>query len=78
MIEQSILINYIKLGYPQQNAYVKRYRRTIHYDWLNQELFTDLDQIRKQTKDWSHHYNNARLNMHSSSSTLTQKLNQAV
>ncbi|QCB32062.1 hypothetical protein E5677_06945 [Psychrobacter sp. PAMC27889] len=50
----------------------------MRYDWLNQELFTDLDRVRKQTKDWLHHYNNARLNMHSSSSTLTQKLDQAV
>ena len=45
-IEKGILIGYIESGNPQQNAYVKRYNRTMRYDWLNQELFTDLDQVR--------------------------------
>ena len=46
VIEKGILIGYIEPGNPQQNAYVKHYNRTMRYDWLNQELFTDLHQVR--------------------------------
>ena len=48
VLDQGITISYIEPGNPQQNSYVERYNRTMHYDWLNQELFTDLDQVRKQ------------------------------
>lgn len=42
-LDQGITISYIESGNPQQNAYVERYKRTMRYDWLSQELFTDLD-----------------------------------
>ena len=48
VLDHGITISYIEPGNPQQNSYVERYNRTMHYDWLNQELFTDLDQVRKQ------------------------------
>ncbi|MBP2281140.1 transposase InsO family protein [Psychrobacter sp. PL19] len=50
--EQSITLKCIEPGNPQQNAYVERYNRTMRYDWLNQELFTNLDQVRQQAEAW--------------------------
>ena len=76
-IEQGIVISYIEPGNPQQNAYVERYNRTMRYDWLNQELFTTLDQVRQQAEDWLYHYNNERPNMGNGGFTPIQKLNHA-
>ena len=45
--QQRITISYIEPGNPQQNAYVERFNRTMRYDWLNQELFDNLDQVRQ-------------------------------
>lgn len=30
----------------------------MRYDWLNQELFTTLDQVREQAEAWLYYYNN--------------------
>lgn len=76
-VNQGILISYIEPGNPQQNAYVERYNRTMRYDWLNQELFTDLDQVRQQAEDWLYHYNYERPNMGNGGFTPIQKLNHA-
>ena len=76
-IEQGITISYIEPGNPQQNAYVERYNRTMRYDWLNQELFTDLDQVREQAEAWLYHYNYERPNMGNNGFTPMQKLNHA-
>lgn len=76
-LDQGITITYIEPGKPQQNAYVERYNRTMRYDWLNQKLFTDLDQVRQQAEDWLYHYNNQRPNMGNGGFTPIQKLNHA-
>lgn len=76
--QQDILLSYIELGNPQQNAHVERFNRTIKYDWLNQELFdNNLEQVRQQAKDWLCHYNNKRPSMGDGGFTLIKKLNQA-
>ena len=62
-IEQDITISYIEPSNRQQNAYVERYNRTMRYDWLNQEVFTTLDQVRQQAEAWLYYYNNERPNM---------------
>ena len=76
-LEQGITISYIEPGNPQQNAYVERYNRTMRYDWLNQELFTDLYQVRQQAEAWLYHYNNEHPNMGNGGFTPIQKLNRA-
>lgn len=48
--KQDIVIEYIEPGNPQQNAYVERFNKTVRYDWLNQELFDNLDQVRQQAE----------------------------
>ena len=75
--DQGITISCIEPGNPQQNAYVERFNRTMRYDWLNQELFTDLDQVRQQVEDWLYHYNHERPNMGNGGFTPIQKLNYA-
>ena len=75
--DQGIILSYIEPGNPQQNAYVERYNRTMRYDWLNQELFTNLGQVRQQAEVWLYHYNNERPNMGNGGFTPIQKLNQA-
>lgn len=40
-----IRVEYIQPGNPQQNAYVKRYNRTIRYSWFSKYLFYTLDEV---------------------------------
>ena len=75
--KQGIVIEYIEPGNPQQNAYVERFNKTVLYDWLNQELFDSLDQVRHQAEAWLYHYNNERPNMGNGGFTPIQKLNMA-
>jgi len=49
----------------------------MRYDWLKQELFTDLDQVRQQAEDWLYHYNHERPNMGNGDFTPIYKLNHA-
>ena len=41
--EQEIIIEYIESVNPQKNGFVKSFNKTVRYDWLNQELFDNLD-----------------------------------
>lgn len=75
--QQGITISYIEPGNSQQNAYVERFNRTMRYDWLNQELFDNLEQIRTQAENWLYHYNHERSNIGNGGFTPIQKLNQA-
>ena len=75
--QQGIILSYIEPGNPQQNAYVERFNRTMRYDWLNQELFDHLEQVRAQAENWLYHYNHKRPNMGNGGFTPIQKLNQA-
>jgi len=45
--KQGIVIEYIEPGNPQQDAYVEPFSKTVRYDWLNQELFDSLDQVKQ-------------------------------
>ena len=38
-------IAYIQPSNPQQNAYVERFNRTVRYDWLNQDIFYDIEEV---------------------------------
>jgi putative transposase len=54
---------YIQPGKPYQNGYVERYNRTVRYDWLNQHLFTSLEEVQEFATAWLWSYNNERPNM---------------
>jgi putative transposase len=73
----AIVIQYIQPGNPQQNAYVERYNRTVRYDWLNQHLFTSVQEVQYYATKWLWHYNNERPNMALGGFTPKQKLLQA-
>ena len=64
--KQEITLEYIQPSNPQrpskattpqgeargQNAYIERYNRTVRYDWLNQDLFHSLDEVRDHATKW--------------------------
>jgi len=54
---------FLQLGQPQQNAYVERYNRTVHYDWLAHHLFETLDEIQEFATNWLWTYNHDRPNV---------------
>jgi putative transposase len=49
----------------------------MRYGLLNQELFTDLDQVRQQAENWLYHYTHERSDMGNGDFTPIQKFNQA-
>ena len=56
-------MEYIQPGRQQQNAYIERFNRTVHYDWLAQELFDTIDVAQVQAPRGIWHYNHERSNM---------------
>lgn len=63
VIKHQILLLFTQPGNPQQNAYVERYNRTVRYDWLNQYLFSTIDEVQEFATRWLWSYNNERPNM---------------
>lgn len=59
----SIELEYIQPGKPQQNAYVERFNRTVRYEWLSQDHWSDLDEVRDYATRWMWKYNHDRPNM---------------
>jgi putative transposase len=74
---QEIIICYIQPGNPQQNAYIERFNRTVRYDWLNQDIFTTIEEVQEKATRWLWHYNNERPNMALGGITPKQKLRRA-
>jgi len=70
----SIELDYIQPGKPQQNAYIERYNRTVRYDWLNQHLFDNIEQVQAHATRWLWIYNNMRPNMGLGGITPKQQL----
>ena len=71
---QGVTILYIQPGNPQQNAYIERFNRTVRYDWLNQDIFTTIEEVREKATQWLWHYNHERPNMALGGITPKQKL----
>ena len=61
--EQKIKLIYTQPGNPQQNAYVERFNRTVRYDYLNQDIFTNIQEVQDKSTKWLWHYNHERPNM---------------
>jgi len=75
---KSIKLLFIQPGNPQQNAYVERYNRTVRYDWLNQYLFSNIQEVQEFATKWLWSYNNERPNMAIGGITPMQKLEMVV
>ena len=64
----------------RQNAYIERFNRTVRYDYLNQDIFTNIQEVQDKSTKWLWHYNHERPNMALGGITPYQKrmmLNQA-
>lgn len=72
--KHKITLLFIQPGKPQQNAYVERYNRTVRYDWLNQYIFTTIEEVQEAATRWLWTYNNERPNMALGGITPMQKL----
>lgn len=72
--EQSIALDHIQPGNPQQNAYVERYNRTVRYDWLAQYAFDTIEEVQDSATRWLWIYNNERPNTAIGGITPRQKL----
>jgi putative transposase len=72
--KRGILLEYTQPGNPQQNAYIERFNRTVRYDWLNQDIFSSIEEVQDRATNWLWHYNNERPNMGLGGITPIQKL----
>jgi len=50
--KKGITLQFIQPGNPQQNAYVERFNRTVRYDWLNQYIFTTIEEVQNTATKW--------------------------
>ena len=75
--KQSIQLQYIQPGKPQQNAYVERFNRTVRHEWLDQNLFESIEQAQQLATEWLWRYNAERPNMAIGGITPYQKLAMA-
>ena len=76
--KQAIKLEFIQPGKPQQNAYVERFNRTVRYDWLNQFIFSEIEEVQTEATKWMWTYNNERPNMAIGGITPRQKLSHAM
>lgn len=67
-------LQFIQPGKPQQNAYVERFNRTVRYDWLNQYIFSSIEEVQEAATNWMWTYNHERPNMAIGGITQKQKL----
>ena len=58
--DNSILIDYIEPGKPNQNAYIERFNRIYRTKVLDTWLFSHLDEVREITWTWMLEYNEER------------------
>jgi putative transposase len=75
--DHQIELRFTQPGNPQQNAYVERFNRTVRYEWLNQYLWTDIEQVQLHGTHWMWQYNHERPNMALGGITPIQRLAMA-
>lgn len=71
-----IQLQYIQPGKPQQNAYIERFNRTVRHEWLNQLIFSSIDEVQVSATKWLWQYNNQRPHMALDGKTPIQKLHE--
>jgi putative transposase len=55
-----VLLHFIDLGKPVQNAFVESFNGKFREECLNQHWFTDLDDARRTIEQWRNDYNRVR------------------
>jgi len=58
--DQCITLMYIQPGKPTQNAYIKRFNRTVRHEWLDLHVFNSIEQEQQLATQWLWIYNNER------------------
>ena len=61
--KRGMRIKYIQPDNPRQNAYLKRFNRTVRYDWLAQYLFETVGEVQDFATQWLWNYNYEHPNM---------------
>ncbi len=69
--EHGVMLEFIKLGKPTQNAYIERFNRTYRTEILDFYLFRTLNEVREITERWLIEYNSVR--PHESLKNLTSE-----
>jgi putative transposase len=72
--DRGIALQHIQPGKPQQNAYIERYNRTVWHEWLDQYMFSSIEEVQDHATEWLWTYNNDRPNMALGGITPAQKL----
>jgi len=72
--DNNIELRFTQPANPQQNAYVERFNRTVRYEWLNQYLWPDIEQVQAHATRWMWQYNHDRPNMALGGITPIQRL----
>lgn len=75
--DNKIELRFTQPGNPQQNAYVERFNRTVRYEWLNQYLWANIEQVQDHATRWMWQYNHERPNMALGGITPKQRLAMA-
>jgi putative transposase len=75
---QGITFQHIQPGQPQQNAYIKRYNRTVRHEWLEQNCIESVKVAPDHTTQWLLTYNKDRPNRGTGGITPAQKPKRAV
>ncbi|GAA5107636.1 hypothetical protein GCM10023211_08980 [Orbus sasakiae] len=73
-INPKITLCFIQPGNPQQNAYIERFNRTVHYDWLSHYIYNEISELQDKATRWLWTYNHERPNMGIGWITPMQKL----
>lgn len=55
-----VVLDFIRPGHPEQNAYIERFNRTYREDVLDAYLFSSLREVQQITHAWIHSYNQDR------------------
>lgn len=58
--ENSVDWHYIDPGKPQQNAFIESFNGSLRDELLNEELFDNLEDVRRKLALWRYDYNNVR------------------
>ena len=58
--DRGIVLRYIQLGQPNQNAFVERFNRTFCQEVLGAYVFESRDQLRMNGTEWVREYNEER------------------
>ena len=71
---RGIQLLFIQPVKPTQNAHVERYNRTVRHEWLDQHLFSSIEDAHQTATEWLWIYNNERPNTAIGGITPIQKL----